>query len=194
MAMDLNRLRTLVFEKSGIKVDTSDPIFALVALNEAVLSECVEPHVAVLNDAADRLNAQTVQLLDASGRYRALLQRQGEASETGNPSPLAEALANERRDAAPQSVFGARWTHRHWFAAAAAVVLSSALLSALLTAGALWVIAPEKAPVPAAQASAAAPYTPEQALLMQNGEKYNKMWPKLDPKTQARIEALVRQP
>lgn len=137
MAMDLNRLRTLVFEKSGIKVDTSDPIFALVALNEAVLSECVEPHVAVLNGAADRLNTQTVQLLDASEKYRALLQRLGEVSETGNASPLAQALANDQRNAAePQSVFGAGWTHWNWLAAAAGVTLLSALLSALLTVGA----------------------------------------------------------
>jgi hypothetical protein len=191
MTMDINRLRTLVFEKSGIKVDTSDPIFALVALNEAVLSECVEPHVAVLNDAADRLNARTVQLLDASEKYRALLQRLGEVSDTGNASPLAQALANDQRDAAePRSVFGPGWTRWNWLAGAAGI----ALLSALLTVGAQWVIAPKKAPVQAVQASAMPPFTPEQVRLMQNGEKYNKMWTKLDPKAQARIETLLQQP
>lgn len=94
--MDVNKLRTLVFEKSGMKVDTGDPIFALVALNEAVLSECVEPHVAVLNDAADKLNAQTAQLLDASEKYRSQLQKLGEAPGAGSALPVALELAKEQ--------------------------------------------------------------------------------------------------
>src|SRR3954452_13813606 len=61
-AMDQNKLRTLVFEKTGIKIDTTDPVFAVVALNEAVLSEYLERHLAVMNDVAERVNAQTRQL------------------------------------------------------------------------------------------------------------------------------------
>ena len=136
--MDLNKLRTLVFEKSAIKVDTTDPIFALVALNEAVLSECVEPHVAVLHDAADQLSARTTQLLDAAGGV--------------------------------------------------------ALLSAVLTAGAQWLIAPKQAPAQVAPANPAPALTPEQVLLIKNGEKYKRMWTKLDAKTQAEIQALLQQP
>lgn len=56
--MDQQKLRTLVFEKTGIKVDSDDPIFALVALNEAVLAETVERHVALLNAAAQELALQ----------------------------------------------------------------------------------------------------------------------------------------
>ncbi|KRC00071.1 hypothetical protein [Duganella sp. Root198D2] len=48
MALDPQKLRLHVFEKTGIKVDVDDPIFALVALNEAVLEEAVERHLARL--------------------------------------------------------------------------------------------------------------------------------------------------
>ena len=40
--MDQHKLRSHVFDKTGIKIDVDDPIFALVALNEAVLAETVE--------------------------------------------------------------------------------------------------------------------------------------------------------
>ena len=53
--MDQQKLRTLVFEKTGVKIDVDDPVFALVALNEAVLEEAVERHVALLNEASDEL-------------------------------------------------------------------------------------------------------------------------------------------
>jgi len=51
MALDPQKLRLHVFEKTGIKVDVDDPIFALVALNEAVLEEAVERHLARLGSA-----------------------------------------------------------------------------------------------------------------------------------------------
>jgi hypothetical protein len=53
--MDQHKLRTLVFEKTGVKIDVDDPVFALVALNEAVLEEAVERHVALLNEASSAL-------------------------------------------------------------------------------------------------------------------------------------------
>ena len=58
MVVDQHKLRSHVFDKTGIKVDTDDPIFALVALNEAVLAETVERQLAVLNAATDALAAQ----------------------------------------------------------------------------------------------------------------------------------------
>jgi hypothetical protein len=51
MVLDPQKLRLHVFEKTGIKVDVDDPIFALVALNEAVLEEAVERQLARLNGA-----------------------------------------------------------------------------------------------------------------------------------------------
>ena len=56
--MDQQKLRTLVFEKTGVKIDVDDPVFALVALNEAVLADAVERHVALLDDATAELAAR----------------------------------------------------------------------------------------------------------------------------------------
>src|SRR5471030_1207500 len=53
--MDQHKLRSLVFEKTGVRVDIDDPIFALVALNEAVLAEAVERHVALIDVASQEL-------------------------------------------------------------------------------------------------------------------------------------------
>ena len=55
--MDQQKLRTLVFEKTGVKIDVDDPVFALVALNEAVLEEAVERHVAAIEQAGSELVA-----------------------------------------------------------------------------------------------------------------------------------------
>ena len=61
--MDQQKLRTLVFEKTGVKIDVDDPVFALVALNEAVLEEAVERHVALLNEVreSERFNVMEKQ-------------------------------------------------------------------------------------------------------------------------------------
>ena len=54
-AMDQQKLRNLVFEKTGVRIDVDDPVFALVALNEAVLEEAVERHIALLHEASARI-------------------------------------------------------------------------------------------------------------------------------------------
>jgi hypothetical protein len=53
--MDQQKLRNLVFEKTGVRIDVDDPVFALVALNEAVLAEAVGRHVALLDNATAEL-------------------------------------------------------------------------------------------------------------------------------------------
>jgi hypothetical protein len=60
--MDQHKLRTLVFEKTGVRIDVDDPVFALVALNEAVLAEAVERHVGLLREASAELAAQVATL------------------------------------------------------------------------------------------------------------------------------------
>lgn len=40
--MDTQKLRAQVFEKTGVKIDLDDPVFAVVALNELVLEEAIE--------------------------------------------------------------------------------------------------------------------------------------------------------
>jgi hypothetical protein len=59
--MDQQKLRNLVFEKTGVRIDIDDPIFALVALNEAVLEEAVERHVALLDGATQKLARKLAQ-------------------------------------------------------------------------------------------------------------------------------------
>lgn len=58
MSMDQQKLRVQVFEKTGIRIDVDDPVFALVALNEAVLAEAVERHIARIDAASAALAAQ----------------------------------------------------------------------------------------------------------------------------------------
>jgi hypothetical protein len=56
--MDQQKLRSLVFEKTGVKIDVDDPVFAVVALNEAVLAEAVERHVAMIDRASEAMAAR----------------------------------------------------------------------------------------------------------------------------------------
>jgi hypothetical protein len=66
--MDQQKLRSLVFEKTGVRIDTDDPIFALVALNEAVLAEAVERHVALLDAATQQLALAAADLKGAGSQ------------------------------------------------------------------------------------------------------------------------------
>jgi hypothetical protein len=177
--MDLNKLRTLVFEKTGIKIDSSDPIFALVALNEAVLAECVELHIANLQGAADQIKEQTTHLIDAGDRVKKLLLQMGQTVE--EPTTASVKTAAPERTALP-------W---RWIGAAGAI----SLCSSLLVLGGQAALGYPRIPAPvvvAAPNTAAPPLTPEQTILLQNGAKFAKMWPKLDPKTQERIKALTQ--
>jgi hypothetical protein len=65
--MDQQKLRTLVFEKTGVRIDVDDPVFALVALNEAVLEEAVERHVAQIDGATRELLATAGAKRNAGG-------------------------------------------------------------------------------------------------------------------------------
>lgn len=179
--MDLNKLRMQVFEKTGIKIDTSDPIFALVALNEAVLSECVEQHIANLEGAAERLREQTAHLIQAGDRVKSLLLQMGQTVE--DPAAIAapkSAGAVTEKAAVP-------W---RWIGAAGAISLCSALL--VIGGQAALGFPRIPAPVVVAAPNTAPALTPEQTLLIQNGEKYARMWTRLDAKTQEKIKALTQ--
>lgn len=84
--MDQQKLRTLVFEKTGVRIDVDDPVFALVALNEAVLAEAVERHVALLDDATRELAGQVQALQDG-----------GHIERPSAPRPAPGAPAGDRR-------------------------------------------------------------------------------------------------
>lgn len=70
--MDQQKLRNLVFDKTGVRIDIDDPIFALVALNEAVLAEAVERHVALLDGATQQLARVAAELKGARGAQQGL--------------------------------------------------------------------------------------------------------------------------
>jgi hypothetical protein len=179
--MDLNSLRTQVFEKTGIKIDTNDPVFALVALNEAVLSDSVERHISALESASARLQTQTTQLIEAGERTKKLLVQLGQAVE--DP---AGTDAMQKMGSPATLAFGLPW---RWIGVAGAISILSALLVVL---GQVALGYPRTPTVPAmpVTATVAPTLTAEQILLIQNGEKYARMWPKLDPKTQEKIRAL----
>ncbi len=194
--MDVNKLRTLVFEKTGIKIDTSDPIFALVALNEAVLAECVAEQVAALHQAAEKLSEQTSQLQQAGTLYENLLKQVAAASEGGRTQEIAAALAKEN-----DTKKGSRWSLAAgdlilWQVLAGAGGI--ALLCAMLTLAGLSLFGRRDAPPQEAPKVVVAPpppsLTPEQMQLIRNGEKYAKILPKLDANTQAKIQRLLQQP
>jgi hypothetical protein len=88
--MDQQKLRTLVFEKTGVRIDVDDPVFALVALNEAVLEETVERHVALLREANDTLAAQVAALrVGAPGQAAAAAPRVASTGQPGRHYPPA---------------------------------------------------------------------------------------------------------
>jgi hypothetical protein len=165
--MDQHKLRTLVFEKTGIRIDVDDPVFALVALNEAVLAEAVERHVALLREANAELAAQV-------------------ASLQGRPVPAAPgapAHAAAHVPAQPASATGAR---------AATIAAGAAVLGALLVLGGQAVLF-KPAPTPA-RVVQARELSPEQSAAVKNAEKLERAVEKLDRKTRATIAAEMQKP
>jgi len=171
--MDQQKLRTLVFEKTGVKVDIDDPIFALVALNEAVLAEAVERHVKLLDDATADLAEQAQALQDGviGCRYT------GAGAERG---PIPALLKPAPAPATPQQL-------RIIGSAAGAAVLCAMLV---LLGQALWFKPPPAPP----STVIAKELTPEQAQAIRNGEKMAAIVQKLDAKTRNAIQAEMQKP
>ena len=89
--MDRHKLRSHVFDKTGIKVDVDDPIFALVALNEAVLAETVERQLALLDAATQALAAQARATGGLPAEPGAAIPRPVPAAPAPSPSPAGPA-------------------------------------------------------------------------------------------------------
>ncbi|KQW89211.1 hypothetical protein ASC94_22470 [Massilia sp. Root418] len=164
--MDQHKLRSLVFEKTGVKVDIDDPIFALVALNEAVLAESVERHIARI-DAASQELAEQVRAAGGLAPARA-------AAAGFEPAPAAPVKA-----IATQSLLVTPREQRLLVAAA-----SLALLAALLVVGLQALFKPAALPPPAPAA-----LTQQQADALARADKLARAIDKLDPKTRAQIQA-----
>jgi hypothetical protein len=171
--MDQQKLRTLVFEKTGIKVDVDDPIFALVALNEAVLGEAAERHAAMLDASTRELAEQAQALLDNGVHCR--FHAGGE-----RPAALLKPIVPAAPDPAHAQL-------RIW-ASAAGGALAGVLLMQLVLA--TWL----KNPPPPAPVIVARELTPEQSLALKNGEKLAKAVQKLDQKSRNTIAAEMQKP
>lgn len=69
--MDTRKLQQLLFEETGQRIDCNDPVFAVVALNQLVLSEKATELVGELESASGKVNMQIGQLLAASKELNA---------------------------------------------------------------------------------------------------------------------------
>ncbi|MES2296464.1 MAG: hypothetical protein V4582_05445 [Pseudomonadota bacterium] len=180
--MDPQKLRSLVFDKTGIKVDVDDPIFALVALNEAVLGEAAERHAAMLEAATRALAEQAELLLDGGAhcRYHA-----------GGERPAALLMAPAAATAQVARDAGKREGATPWLrsaAAGAAGALAGVLLMQLVLAS--W-FKPAPPPAPVLQARE---LSAEQSAAIRNGEKLARIVQKLDQKTRNTIAAEMQKP
>ncbi|GJI97691.1 hypothetical protein RugamoR57_44090 [Duganella caerulea] len=177
--MDQQKLRSLVFEKTGVKIDIDDPVFALVALNEAVLAETVERHIALI-DAASQELAQQARL--AGGlvaqhggvRKPVVLDATNEPAMAGTETPSAYAPAPAAGPVRPIATQAAAITPRELRLLGAAAGV--AILSALLVLG--------------GQAAFSKPgLTAEQSAALANADKLNKAIQKLDPKVREQLQS-----
>ncbi|HEY5800879.1 MAG TPA: hypothetical protein VIT92_11705 [Burkholderiaceae bacterium] len=182
--MDQNKLRTLVFEKTGVKVDSNDPIFALVALNEAVLAEAVERHVALLDQATKKLERE-LRHLPAGGPAKQVVRPKlmddweaGDEDDASAGQPAASMSTRAAASAAP--------LRPPVLLAAAAGI---ALLTALTMAGAQALFAkPAPVPAPVVQTPAAPAISAEQNAKLARADKLEQAIQKLDSKTRSKID------
>jgi hypothetical protein len=174
--MDQQKLRSLVFEKTGVKIDIDDPVFALVALNEAVLEDAVQRHVALI-DAASQELAQQARLAGGvaahSVSHKTVHDASNEIVPDHPPGYVPTPAAGPVRPIATQSPAVTPRELRLLGAAA-----GIALLSALIVLGGQ---AAFHKPAPA--------LTAEQAQALQNADNMEKALQKLDPKLRAQLPA-----
>ena len=163
--MDQQKLRSLVFEKTGVKVDIDDPIFALVALNEAVLAEAVERHVA-------QIEAATQELVEQAGSAHRPARAARERAAPALLKPVAPTPNHEGRIAA--------------IAGAAAV-----LCALLVLLGQAIFFKPAALPAPVVQARE---LTAEQQAALKTGEKLARAVQKLDQKSRNAVQAEMQKP
>jgi hypothetical protein len=199
--MDQQKLRSLVFDRTGIKIDVTDPVFALVALNEAVLEDAVGRHLALMHDATKQLGLQTRNLQNAADQYQRLLgqttpqQRSASGGDDWESDSAAHPQGPAQTDLAHPTDPDQPATEAHAYRPASATAapgqhwrtLASTACVALLSASAAlfgqWLLtAPAKAP----------PTIPAPATI--SAEKLNRALQKLDAKTKIQLQAELDKP
>lgn len=167
MAMDQHKLRAQVFEKTGIRIDVDDPVFALVALNEAVLEEAVARHIARIDAASQAMAAQAHAASHGHDGY-------AHAAAGQPPGYVPAPAAGPVRPLSTQAPLIAPRELR--LLGAAAVI---ALLSALLVAGGQAVFGRPS-------------LSAEQAQALQRAARLEQAIQTLDPATRAQLQAELK--
>ena len=87
--MDIQKLRTRIFEKTGVRVDDTDPIFTLVALNESLLEDVIQ----TFNDTLGKNNAELDERIGSIVvAHRQLIAAAENLVERANQAHMASAL------------------------------------------------------------------------------------------------------
>ena len=87
--MDIQKLRQVVFEKTGIRIDEVDPVFTVVALNEAMFEDMIE----VYQQALVRNNGQLDEKIGSlMVMHRKLVDASQDLVERANQAHLNAAL------------------------------------------------------------------------------------------------------
>jgi len=167
--MDRAKLRSQVFDKTGIKVDVDDPIFALVALNEAVLEETVDRHL-------ERIEAASMELAQHARSAGGLPPARAASAAAHSEFEPAPAVPGVRPIATSHQGFSPR--ELRLLGAAAGIALVAALV--VLAGQAMF----RSAPAP----------TPAQTAAIARAEKLDKVLPTLDAKTRGAVEEALAKP
>ena len=184
--MDHHKLRSAVFEKTGIKIDTTDPIFALVALNEAVLEEMFQRHLSLLQANHGPTEAEIIRPphrttmhdnweQDDPAPGKVQLHSATPAAHAPAQDQAAEDLAATVTMPPPAPASGPAQLNQRVLVFAAALGLASALL----VAGVQAVFQPG--------------LSAEQKTQLQQAEKLRKALDKLDPKLKAQLPVEISQ-
>ncbi len=182
--MDHHKLRSAVFEKTGIKIDTTDPIFALVALNESVLEEMFQRHLHLLQASHGISSADTV----VRPPLRTTMHDNWEQDDHPQGKTHSDAPGEGDSDPALHPATSSAPPHPPQPSDAAAAPLNQRILvyaAALGLASALLVVG--------AQALLQPGLSAEQKAQLQQAEKLRKALDKLDPKLKAQLPAELMQ-
>ncbi len=193
--MDQQKLRSLVFEKTGIKIDTSDPVFAVVAMNEALLEEAVQRHLLVLEQSSKAI-LQQLQALRAQAAGEPVpaahddIWENSIAGAASAATPASTPPASNMPEASvPPSAATAPSSVQAPFQAQLRLAAMTALMTVALMLPTLGMFAPK------ASAPATAPaLTPQQETQLKQFDKLQKLLPSLDAKSRAQIEAELKKP
>ncbi len=178
--MDQNKLRLQVFEKTGIKIDVSDPVFALVALNESLLEETLRRHLAILQAQNPSTRQQATPHADNWESDEA--HNHSHTNNSNNTSSNNDAHIAPVAPTAP-AAFPLPAPSPDWLKAAATLAFAAALLAAML--------------VLAGQALFSGGNNAQTAQLQQAEQKiarFQKALEKLDPQVRSQVQSEINKP